>query len=81
MGGVFSGDAAQRAQAAAGVPYSGGQLPMPSPGKPEPPPTVPKYKAPDLYANRIAPEQRDIRNVQSTSHQYLSRFGASGEHF
>ncbi len=59
----------------------GGSKTVPKAGKPPPPPTVPRYTAPDLYTNRIAPEQRDIRNPQSTSHQYLARFGASGQHF
>jgi hypothetical protein len=36
---------------------------------------------PHFYANRLAPQQRDIRNITSTSHQYLARFGSSGEHF
>jgi hypothetical protein len=50
----------------------------PPPAPPKIPPPPPK---PHFYANRLAPQQRDIRNVTSTSHQYLARFGASGSHF
>ena len=66
--------------APSGTGPGGGTVPEP-PKPPAPPKIPPPPKMPSFYANRLAPQQRDIRNVTSTSHQYLARFGASGSHF
>ena len=44
-------------------------------GPPPPPPTMPKYNAPAFYAPRQSQLQAAVGDPESTSHNYLQRFG------
>lgn len=50
------------------------------PAKPPPPPPVPKYVPPPFYAPKQSQLQGASYNPQSTSHNYLARYGAGGHY-
>lgn len=55
-------------------PGTGGEKPsMP------PPPSIPKFQAPLMYAPKQSELQSASYNINSTSHQYLARFGAASK--
>lgn len=45
--------------------------------KPADAPTIPQYRAPPFYSPRQSQLQKSTYNANSTSHQYLQRFGAA----
>ena len=48
------------------------------PSKPKPPP-VPQFTKPFMYSPRQSELQSASYNINSTSHQYLARFGVAGK--
>lgn len=67
----------QGGAAAGGTPESQGFDPNMRKPQPPPPPPVPKFQPPAMYAPRQSELQSASVNRNSTSHQYLQRFGVA----